>query len=75
MTGAELLRLGRVTRVVVEAECDRRFQQADLAGCYVQCAADMLDRGEYALALRLCRRAAEVCEPFAEVHLQLGAES
>lgn len=75
MTGDELLRLATAAQLALEAECDRRFQQADLASAYIRCAADLLDRGEYAHALQLCRRAGEVCEPYRELHAQLGGAS
>ena len=75
MTGADLLRLGRVARMTVETDCDRRFQKADLADAYVTCAADLLDKGEYTHALQLCRRAGEACPNYSEIHSNLGGES
>ena len=72
MTGAQLKQLAQVARLTVESDCDRRFAQADLADCYVTCAADLLDKGEYTHALQLCRRAGEVCPSYSSLHSDLG---
>jgi len=75
VTGAEILRLGRVARMTVESSCDRQFQQADLADAYVACAADQLDQGSVTHCLQLLRRAGEVCPSYADVHTQAGGGS
>lgn len=72
MTGADLLRLGRVAHMAVEAMCDRTLAQADLAAAYVTCAADLLDLGDYSLASQLCRRAGEVCPSYNQLQSNLG---
>jgi len=74
MTGADLLRLGRVAHMTVEASCERTLAQADLAAAYVTCAADLLDRGEYTHALQLCRRAGDVCPVYDQLHSNLGGK-
>lgn len=75
MTGAQLRKLGEVARLTVESAADRQLQQADLADCYVQCAADQLDQGGYTHALQLLRRAGEVCPSYAGIHSDLGGAS